>query len=158
MNAGKQFEKDFKDSVPENVFYYRFRDGTASWGDQENTRFQQSNICDCMMFNDRFLYLLELKSHVGKSLPFSAIRQNQVTELSKALTYRGIIAGFVVNFRDIGRTFFTEANKVEYFMTHEERKSIPLAWFTENGAEITGRKLKVHYRWNVQEFLYGGAQ
>lgn len=29
-NAGKEFEKDWKNSIPLNIFYYRFRDGTAS--------------------------------------------------------------------------------------------------------------------------------
>ena len=42
MNSGKRFENNFKNSVPENVFYYRFRDGTSSWSKEENslTRFQ----------------------------------------------------------------------------------------------------------------------
>jgi recombination protein U len=109
-----------------------------------------------MIFNGT-LYLLELKSHAGKSIPFSAIRQNQVTELSKASTYQGITCGFIVNFRDIERTFFITAVKVEYFMAHEERKSIPMAWFETEGREIKGRKLQVHFRWNIEEFL-GGAK
>lgn len=152
MNAGKQFETDFRKSVPEGVFFYRFRDGTASWGGGENTRFQQSNICDCMMFNG-ILYLLELKSHKGKSLPFSAIRQNQITELSKASTYPKIIAGFIVNFRDVEKTFFVLAPKVEYFITHEERKSIPIAWFEENGVIIPQKKLRVNYRYELDRLL-----
>ena len=152
MNAGKQFEQDFKKSVPENVFFYRFRDGTASWGGGENTRFQQSNMCDCMIFNG-VLYLLELKSHKGKSIPFSAIRQNQVTELSKASTYQKVIAGFIVNFRDVEKTYFATAPKVEYFIAHEERKSIPIVWFEENGTLIPQRKLRVNYRYGVDEFL-----
>lgn len=154
MNAGKQFEQDFKNSVPNNIFFYRFRDGTASWGNQENTRFQQSNMCDCMMFSDA-LFLLELKTHKGKSIPFSAIRQNQVTELSKASTYSKVIAGFIVNFRDAEKTYFTSATKIEYFMAHEERKSIPMAWFEENGTLIHQKRLKVHYRYGIQEFLDG---
>lgn len=152
MNAGKQFEQDFKNSVPDNVFYYRFRDGTAAWGDKENTRFQQSNMCDCMIF-DGALYLLELKSHKGKSIPYSAIRKNQITELSKASTYKNIVAGFVANFRDVEKSFFVSAAKVEYFIAHENRKSIPLAWFEENGTQILQTKLKVHYRYDIEEFL-----
>ena len=152
LNTGKQFEQDFKKSVPEDVFFYRFRDGTAAWDSGENTRFQQSNMCDCMIF-DGVLYLLELKSHKGKSLPFKKIRKNQVEELSKANTYSKVVAGFIVNFRDVDKTYFATAPKVEYFMTHEERKSIPIAWFEENGTLITQRRLKVHYRYGIDEFL-----
>lgn len=140
--------------MPDYVFYYRFRDGTASWGgDKENTRFQQSNICDCMMFDGHKLYLLELKSHKGKSLPFSAIRQNQIDELAKSLTYQGVTSGFVVNFSDVARTFFADANLVANYVFIGERKSIPLAWFEEHGKEIQGKLKKVHYSWNVEKFL-----
>lgn len=152
MNAGKQFEQDFRKSIPERVFFYRFRDGTAAWKVQENTRFQQSNMCDCMIFNG-ILYLLELKTHKGKSIPFSAIRENQITELSKASTYPKIIAGFVVNFRDAEKTYFATAPKIEYFMSHEERKSIPLIWFEENGTLIQQKRLRVHYRYDIDKFL-----
>ena len=31
MNEGKKFEQDFRNSMPEDVFYYRLRDGTAAW-------------------------------------------------------------------------------------------------------------------------------
>jgi recombination protein U len=108
-----------------------------------------------MIFNGT-LYLLELKSHKGKSIPFSAIRQNQVTELSKASTYKNMICGSIVNFRDVERTYFVSAVKVEYFLAHADRQSIPIAWFETEGCEIKGRKLKVHFRWNIEEFLKEG--
>ncbi len=153
-NAGKQFEDEIKKSVPDDVFFYRFRDGTANFagGQNENVRFQQSNICDCMLYNGT-LFLLELKSHKGKSLPFSAIRQNQVVDLSKASMYGGVVAGLIINFRDAERTFFVHIGKIEYFIAHEERKSIPLMWCEENGIEIPGKKLKVHFRWDLQKVL-----
>ena len=44
-NEGKKFEEDFKKSVPKNLFYYRFIDGTSAW-DGGNARFQAKNICD----------------------------------------------------------------------------------------------------------------
>ena len=112
-------------------------------------------MCDCMIYDSHKLYLLELKSHAGKSLPFSAIRQNQLDELTKSITYQGIVAGFIVNFRDVSRTFFVDANLVSKFVFLGERKSIPISWFEENGTEIEGRKLKVHYRWNVEKFIGG---
>lgn len=153
-NAGKQFEQDWKNSIPINTFYYRFRDGTASWGgESENVRFQQSNICDCLMYLKPQLWLVDLKSHKGKSVPFNCFKENQVRELSKAMMYEGITAGFIVNFRDVEETYFVKANDVEYYIVHSERKSIPLNWCKENGIEIEQRKLKVHYRYDIQGLL-----
>ena len=156
MSTGKDFEKDIKESVPAGVFFYRFRDGTSSWGgDQELTRFQAKNMCDCMLFDGAKCYFLELKSHKGKSLPFSAIRDNQLKELSAAAVYKNVVAGFLVNFSDLEKTYFCKVDDVMYFKAHEERKSIPVAWFVDWGKEIKGRKLKVHYRWNLKEWMDG---
>ena len=64
MSSGKKFETNFKNSVPDNIFYYRFRDGTSSWGNKacegcpknkQLTRFQSKNICDCEMFDGDYL-------------------------------------------------------------------------------------------------------
>ena len=154
VTSGKKLENNWRDSIPSNIFFYRFRDGTSSWGGgQENTRFQQVNMCDCMMFDGNKLYLLELKSHKGKSIPFSAIRQNQLDELSKASTYKNIIAGFVIHFADIGTTYFCKADDVLYFIAHEERKSIPISWCEEWGIQIFGKLKKVNYSWDIKSFV-----
>jgi recombination protein U len=152
-SSGKAFEQDIKASVPADIFYYRFRDGTARWGKQEETRFQAQNISDCMLYNGNRLYLLELKSHKGSSLPFTAIRKNQLTELSKASTYKNITAGFIINFAEKERTFFCKVDDVLYFMEHEERKSVPLTWCEKWGREIKSRKLKVNYRYDLERWL-----
>lgn len=67
-NQGKIFEQDFRSSLPldnPNLFFYRFKDGTANWGDRNNpnVRFQQKNVCDCMIFYKGYLFLIELKRH-----------------------------------------------------------------------------------------------
>lgn len=156
ISSGKQFEKDFKKSMPENVFYYRFRDGTASFyggGDNENIRFQQSNICDCLMYLRPILWLVDLKTTLGKSIPFNNFKENQVRELSKAMMHDGIKAGFIVNFRDIKETYFVKANDVEYYMAHAERKSFPVDWCRENGVRVGQRLLKIRYRYDIEGFL-----
>jgi len=154
VTSGKKLENNWRDSIPPNIFFYRFRDGTSSWGGgQENTRFQQVNMCDCMMFDGEKLYLLELKSHKGKSIPFSAIRQNQLDELSKASTYKNIIAGFVIHFADVGTTYFCKADDVLYFIKHEERRSIPISWCEQWGTKIDGKLKKINYLWDIKSFV-----
>lgn len=155
INSGKRFEQQWKDSIPPNVFFYRFRDGTSSWGNQENTRFQQSNMCDCMMFDGKTLYLLELKSHKGKSLPFSAIRQNQIDELIKAKNYPSIESGFVINFSDLGETYYCLAEDVSDYIKSGARKSIPIDWCKTFGYKILGKLKKVNYIWDIQNCLIG---
>lgn len=158
MNEGKKFELDFKNSMPQGVFYYRFRDGTANWKDGENpnVRFQQSNISDCLMYLKPILWLVDLKTTLGKSIPFSNFKENQVRELSKAMMHEGIKAGFIINFRDIKETYFVKANDIKYYIAHSERKSIPVDWCRENGIRIWQKKLKVRYRYAVENLLAAG--
>jgi recombination protein U len=154
LNAGKQFEKDFKDSIPNDVFFYRFRDGTSSWDKGEMTRFQQSNMCDCMMMYNGTLYLLELKSDKGKSIPLSCFRDNQIKELSNANNYNHIKSGFIINMRDIEKTYYIGVQSfIAFTETYLDKKSIPVSWLQENGLKIGQVKLKVHYRYNLNELL-----
>lgn len=155
QKVGKQFEKDFKDSIPDDVFYYRFKDGTAGFSGtkNENVRFQSKNICDCMLFHRGVLCLLELKTVKGKSFSFNNVRDNQIKELEKS-TYFGIIAGFIINFRDLEKTIFIEVNEFIDMMNRSSKKS-----FNQDDlqfhkyTEISSKKLKVHYRYDIEKFL-----
>ena len=44
MNAGKSFEQDFIKSVPDTIYHYRFKDGTAAWGEGEGTRGKEGSF------------------------------------------------------------------------------------------------------------------
>lgn len=153
MNSGKKFENNFRDSMPDDVFFYRFRDGTSSWEKGEMTRFQQKNICDCMMHDGKYLYLLELKSHKGKSLPLSAIRENQIKSLTDADKHKNIIAGLIVNFSDIEETYFMDIKLAFKWFYNGVRKSIPLSEFRTYCMPINAYKKKVNYRYAVEEFI-----
>lgn len=164
-NAGKDFEKDFISSVPDTVFHYRFKDGTAAWGGgSDNVRFQHNNICDFMLFDGRLL-LLELKSHLKKSFPYDAVmgkydrdknkwsKEKQLNDLEKASHIKGIVAGYIFNFRDYDLTYFVHARHVHYFFYHSASKSFPFDWIQENGIEIKSELKKVHYKYYVDKFL-----
>lgn len=154
MNNGKRFEDNFRKSIPDNVFYYRFRDGTSSWDKGSQTRFQQRNICDCMLYNGKYLYLLELKSCKGKSIPLSNIRQNQVDDLMKANRHDNVIAGIVVEFSELGQVYWMPIDLVHNWYYESERKSIPLASFqNEPCIEIIGKKKKVNFRYDIKQFI-----
>jgi recombination protein U len=155
MNSGKKFEIDFKNSIPSRVFFYRFRDGTANWGNQDksNTRFQAMNICDCFIMAYGKLWMIELKSHAGKSLPFSCIRENQIKDMLNADKFYSINAVFVINMRDCEETYCISVKDVVCYMQDTERKSIPIEWMREKGLKLKQRKLKVNYRYDIENIL-----
>lgn len=154
MNSGKRFENNFRLSVPSNVFYYRFKDGTSSWDKGTITRFQHKNICDSMLFYQNKLFLIECKSHKGKSLPLSRIRDNQVEELLKASKYDGIIAGILIEFSEIREYYFLEINKlIEYTEEFTHKKSIPVQYLRENAESVSHELKRVNVRLDIKEFV-----
>ena len=150
MNAGKQFEQDFKNSIPTNTYYYRLRDGTAGWGEQEKTRFQAKNICDAILYRYPHMHLLELKSTKGKSIPLS--RLTQYKDMVKAQS-KGLFVGFIFNMRDVNETYYVLIDDITHFMQSESRKSLPIDFMREHGI-IIGQELKrTRWRYNVAEWL-----
>lgn len=141
MNSGKIFESAIKASIPndENYFYYRFRDNAGSFSNGTNLRFTSNNICDCEVMTLNNLFLLELKTHAGASIPFSCIRKNQILDMSK-INHKKVKAYFILNFRDKEYTFAIKATDLKEFMVSSTKKSIPLSWCMEHGVEIIGTK------------------
>lgn len=161
-NLGKVFEDNFRKSIPKtpNIFYYRLKDTASSYyGGNEFLRFSQSNIADAFLlytskdYGLTHLLILELKSHKGKSLPYTAIRENQLNEMLHASEYNNVVPLLIVFFSDIERCFALHIVKVMKFIQESERKSIPLEYFEEQGTEIEVQKLRTNYRYNVEKFL-----
>ena len=159
-NLGKKFEQNFRLSIPQTdkIFYYRLKDSASSYyGGNEFLRFSQNNIADAFLFHcdngSNNLLILEYKSHKGKSLPLSCIRENQLNEMLEAKNKTGVIPMLVVFFSDIERCFSLDIKYVEQFMINNDRKSIPLEYFEENGVEIEVFKLRTNYKYNVEEWL-----
>ena len=153
MKSGKRFENNFKKSVPSDIFFYRFKDGSSAWGGNDKVRFQSSNICDCELFDGNRLYLLELKSIKGKSIPFGNIRENQLKELSEAQKFKNIIAGIVIEFNELERAFFIDIKNVIEFMKTSDRKSIPLDYLEIEGIEIEVTKKRTNCSFNIRKLL-----
>jgi recombination protein U len=153
-SCGKIFENDFKKSIPEDVFYLRLKD-SGGFGNSEATRFSSFNIADCIVYDGNNLFILELKSHQGKSLPLSCIREKQIEGLFSAGNFLNIVSGIIVNFRDVEQTYFLNVEGLIKFMGTSERKSIPLDYFREHGVIIHQVKKKVHYTYLLNIFLDG---
>lgn len=154
MNTGKRFENNFRLSVPNDIFYYRFKDGTSSWDKGTITRFQHKNICDSLLFYGERMFLIECKSHKGKSLPLSRIRDNQVTELLDASKYNGIVAGILVEFSDLREYYFLEINMLLNFtFEYPDKKSIPVKYFTEYAYQLKKELKPVNVKLDIKDFV-----
>ena len=159
---GKQFEIDLSSSaVRQGIYVYRLKDCPGAWpsqNDNENgkptsIRFTSNNPFDLLFYHAGNLLLLELKSFAGTSFPYSAIRDHQVTGLSKAAQYPGVIPGVVLNFRKYSRTFFIPIADFVHEMDTGSRKSINLDRASSIGVEIDQQKLLVHYRYDIVKFV-----
>lgn len=163
-SPGKDFEADFKKSIPDRCDVTRLYDaGGWSGGEAGGVqRFTPANPCDLIVFARYYpdtclgtLYKLELKSLKGKSLPLGNLKSSDEKRLKfvgKLATSeaKGVQAGFVVNFRDTNETFFVMAGKVLEFILAADRASIPIAWFREHGRLIEQKLKKVHYGYDLE--------
>lgn len=160
MNPGKQFEDDFKKSVPKEVYYLRLHDSAIGFDIENSTqRFALQSPYDVVLCNKGRMYALELKSTKDKSFSFSGktpkIKPRQVDELIKAENSNAI-AGLVLNFREQVETYFIKASEFKNFMEMSSKKSINIAEVRKIGTLLPCRKLQVHYRYDLDVLLQMG--
>lgn len=157
MKSGKAFERQFRASCKKDpeLFFYRLKDSPSSWsaGGSASIRFTSDNICDWILFKSPVLFLIELKSHTGSSLPFSCIRQNQIDGLLESSKYQNVVSGVICFFADKSRCFFLDIVKFKELQDSNTRKSIPIKYFEEFGIEIEVKKLKVNSVFSVDKFV-----
>ena len=115
------------------------------------TRFQARNICDCMLY-DRQLFLLELKSTKGKSIPFSNFRDKQIEDLVEASEF-GIKAGVLIEFSDIKEVYYLDIATLADYIATADRKSVPIAFMQEKGVQASVRLLQVNIRIDVDKLI-----
>lgn len=161
-NIGKVLEQNWKNSIPDNIFYYRPPDSAQSFGTNQNLRFSAKSPCDCFMFTGDFLYCLELKSVGTKSISFEreksdkgVIHKHQIDNLQKFSKYKNVINGFIFDFRLSDQTYFCSISDFMHMINSIEKKS-----FNENDLfewckpfEIKKKKLKVNYKYDIENFI-----
>ena len=154
-NTGKKFEEDIKKSIDDTAFLYRLRDSGGSWQGGEKSRFTPSNICDFILFKSPRMYLLELKSHKGKSIPYTAIKQlDKLLEVSnRKLENLGVY--LLLNFADLEETYLIEVESVASIRDSKTRKSLSIEDVREYGYKVDQVKKKVRYRYKLLECLEG---
>lgn len=152
-NPGKKFEEDLKNSIPDEVYFYRLKDGSAAWGGGTKVRFQAKNDFDCFAHIDGRLYGLELKSVAGTSLPFGNIKKNQWEGLDRVNQHKNGYGFFLVNFRKFDETYAVAIHSMIDFKESCGKKSINHKDCKEIGTLIPQKKLISRYRYDLVEFL-----
>lgn len=150
---GKIFEDEIKQSIPKEYYCERYKDDTAGFHGV-------SNPADFRLYKYPYLFLFELKTHKGKSLPLEKIRDNQIRGMMNAIRNKGIYGGFIINFRDLEETYFVSVGCVWNFIQLSSRKSIPVEYCRQAGILIQQKKKRVRYSYELGELLhsfYGGV-
>lgn len=156
-NIGKIFEEEVKASFPSDFFVERYKDDTAGFKGV-------ANPADYRLYKYPYTFLLELKTHKGKSIPLSKIRNSQLKEMGKAYNHTGVYCGFLINYRDLEETYhinfkvlvngyYVLTETGDYEVKPHGRKSIPVEWCRRNGVRIEQEKKRVRYTYNLQKFF-----
>lgn len=156
-NPGKRFEEDFKSSIDDNEnWVYRLRDNAASFSGSTNTRFTSTNICDFLIFNNKYrtLYLAELKSTKGSSIPYIMIKDNQIKGLTEAGKHN-VIPCFFFNFREKNNvTYFMKINDFLTMKNNLEKKSFNLQDLEKYGSIIVSCTIRrTRYRYDIEKLI-----
>ena len=165
-NKGKQFEQDFQESCKSQLSLIRLKDPGSSFNikcagcPKQITRFSPRNICDFIGYLYPNMFLLELKSTKGTSMPFKNIiksktdkRLQQMVHLSEK---KGIKAYIVFNWRKKGgmdTTVAVSVVDVRVYIDRSERKSIPFGWTVTYGTLIKSHKKITRYSYDLTQLI-----
>lgn len=152
MNQGKKFEHNFKQACEnDGIFCLRLTDSDLSFNPNKDlrSRFTVKQPADLIVYYNGYLFTLELKNTKGKNfsfqrdpkLPDGMIHYHQINSLVNMGLYKGIIARFVLNFRqepdekhDLDeRTFFLSIDDFSRFMVESDKRSINMKEVIEYG-------------------------
>ena len=147
-NAGKDFEQDIKASFSPECFVERYKDDTAGFHGV-------CNPADFRVYRYPLTFLIECKSHKGKSLPLAKIREGQLKAMLKAVAHPGVYGGYIINFRDLEETYYLSAQNVKDFMELGKRKSIPVDFCRQCAIRIPQELKRTRYRYDLESWLRG---
>jgi penicillin-binding protein-related factor A (putative recombinase) len=132
LSPGKQFEKDFENSVPESCFAQRLNDSPTGSKNEKNP-------CDYLVYDGNWMYGIECKSYDANTIPIheNHIKDYQINGLCEMMNKRNCSGWFLLNFRKKGSTYFVPATYIRYLRDKKKLKSINVARAIKGGVEIT---------------------
>lgn len=154
MNPGKQFENDVRASVPKDVYYLRLQDSANGFNrDDRAIRFALKSPYDAVLCRYGRMYCLELKSTSGKAISYDGkgpkIKPEQIAALRKAHMIGGATAGFLINFREVNKTFWIPIATFDAIRARSSRKSLSVKDAEAYGIKVPQRRLRIHDRYDL---------
>lgn len=164
MNSGKDFEAQFKDSIPKTLEYYyvRLKDSANSFNPNQGClRFTLNQPYDCQLYNYPYNFCFELKSKATKSLSIQKdkekgkdIKRHQINGLIEADLHYGVTGGIIINFRDTNNTYFLWIRDFVRFENSCDKKSINEKDVIAFGGILVSQELKrIKYIYNIVELI-----
>ena len=151
-NRGKKFEDVIKQSFLEvdGVDITRLRDAPRKMKNVDNPS-------DFIVYKKPYEIDVECKSHKGNTLPFSCIREEQITGMLEKSKIEGVLAGVIVWFIDHDKTLWLPIKSVEWLMFSGD-KSLNIKHFDgylewHKGIEIQGKKKRIYFDYDMEDFL-----
>lgn len=170
-NAGKKFEQLWKQSAEkQGLFILRLNDSDMSFNPNKElrSRFTLKSPCDFIMFNDGYLYMLEMKSTHSKSISFQRepndggmIKLHQISSLSNAGLHERVEAGFVINFRNETEsepysedTYYWPIEAFnDYFVSNDRKSAKPIDIVQNGGIIVSQEQRRKLYDYDVKKML-----
>lgn len=165
MNNGKVFEAALKKSVPDYALMYRLPDPAQSFGQSNKTRFSRHNPFDFILFSPptRTMYAIEAKTVKGKSISFERCKDDhgeihhyQINGLEEWGKYEGVIAGFIIEFRELEKTVFINIKDFDILIESINKKSFNYGDLCDSGLPyfiIPQVKKRTQYAYDLDKFL-----
>lgn len=170
MNQGKEFENAIKKSIPDYCLLYRLPDAAQSFHRSKNLRFSRKNPFDYILWDSKHhvLYALELKTKDKKSISFERtkddkgdIHLHQINGLNEWSAYDGVVAGFIIEFREIETTIFLGIQDFIKLSNALNKKSFTIKDLEMNETPyfvIPQHKLRTQYRYDIDFFMRRGKK
>lgn len=168
-NVGKQFEKDFSQSIPSYCYTHRLRDSAQSYNKSKGTSFTWDNECDFFIWDSkhRLFYAIECKTTKYKSMSVQLdeedksnkmIKYHQIKSLTKISEFDGTVTGFFLNFRDeknnTERTYFLSIANFNNMMENLNKVSFnEIDIILNHGVKISGKRKRIHFSWDLDDFF-----
>lgn len=165
VNQGKIFEVQWKKSVPNYALLYRIPDSAQAYNRNQGLRFSPKNPFDFILWDSQkhILYALEMKTVGGISISFERdksergeIHYHQIEGLNSWNKYNGIVAGFVIEFRQIEKTVFIEISEFNKLVETVNKKSFNINDLDKNNISyfvIPQKRAVTRYTYDIDYFL-----
>lgn len=146
QNAGKIFEFQIINSIPNYMYKLRLKDISVRFKND-------TNPCDMIVFYDGRFYMFELKSTKNSSLPFANIHYHQFKDLELADKIEGLHAGFLIEMRKYNETYYLPIKKALDYVENSGRKSFSIDFLRENGIKIRQTLKRTRYTFDMEKLI-----